>query len=199
MSDDPGSSDVPADLADVRTMPFITVTANGGPHDTESFSCGYECGFLDGALSALDTRVKGLRQIVHTVSVEQCDLIAMKHGFTMTSTDRGDGWSFIDVLRVSPHPPVGEQIVPNVAAVPAAAGRDFDLGQVLSLMTTQRRVLAGVSRWMAANPALAAVPGADLVAGATRDVLTAGELMLDGPAAAEPAPPIFPNVDIDGG
>lgn len=64
------------------TMPFVSVTSNGGPHDDESYACGFEMGSLDARLRvAAFLGTKPEREVIHTSNVEQTDLIAMKHGF----------------------------------------------------------------------------------------------------------------------
>lgn len=74
-------------------MPFVTVATQGGPHDDESYVCGFEMGALD---VLLDSRVSAVEQVIHASNLPQVDLIAMKHGYTMTLLDEEDeGWAWI--------------------------------------------------------------------------------------------------------
>lgn len=71
-------------------MPFMCVTSNGGTLDDHAFVAGYRCGEIAAKLST--------RPAIHQVMVEpdivqQLDLIAMHHGFTLTTEPTEvDGW-----------------------------------------------------------------------------------------------------------
>jgi len=67
-------------------MPFVTVTSKGGPHDDKSYCAGWEMGRLDALLAGADPFVTELHlPYMLAASIGQADLIAMRHGFTMTS------------------------------------------------------------------------------------------------------------------
>lgn len=73
-------------------MPFVTVASKGGPHDDESFCIGYLCGQWDERL-AMAHRVS-YEATVQTTALPQLDLIGMRHGYTMKSTEtEAEGWS----------------------------------------------------------------------------------------------------------
>lgn len=71
-------------------LSFVSVQSSGGPHDDTSYVCGWEMGALD---TYLMTTPLGHEQTIHEVNVEQADLIAMRRGFEMTSSEIvEDGW-----------------------------------------------------------------------------------------------------------
>lgn len=77
-------------------MPFVTTASNGGPHDDESYTAGWEMGALDAYLF----RVKPDSHVatIHAANVQQADLIAMRHGYgmnTINSEADVDGWETV--------------------------------------------------------------------------------------------------------
>jgi hypothetical protein len=82
-------------------MPFVVVASKGGLYDDESYTAGWEaCGFWC-LLADVDPAV-GLIEppaAVRTDNVPQIDLIAMKFGWTMTTSEYGDGWSQVSFRR----------------------------------------------------------------------------------------------------
>lgn len=71
-------------------MPFVSVSAVGGPHDDASYAAGYECGSIDARLEVL-AGCYPLACTVMTINLSQLDLIAMKNRYEMTfSPVRGD-------------------------------------------------------------------------------------------------------------
>lgn len=80
-------------------MPFVTVTSVGGPHDDTAYVAGYEMGALDARLElAALARAIPTATNIHTVNQPQADLIAMKHGFTLSFTpiDGHDDWLHVE-------------------------------------------------------------------------------------------------------
>ena len=75
-------------------MPFVAVASKGGPHDDDAYVAGYEAGQLDEALNvlALFGAVGPIRRTLHDTNQGQADLIAMRHGYSVTFTEAGDGW-----------------------------------------------------------------------------------------------------------
>lgn len=76
-------------------MPFVTTTDNGGPHDPESYVCGWEMGRLDIALGTM--RQLGFRahySQFHAANKPQAELLAMKHQMHMVATvyDENPEW-----------------------------------------------------------------------------------------------------------
>lgn len=73
-------------------MPFVTVTSKGGPHDDQSYTCGWEMGELDAELAHARSVRKD--RVIHTENESQADLIAMRYGYRAEITPTGtDGWS----------------------------------------------------------------------------------------------------------
>lgn len=75
-------------------MPFVVCASQGGPYEDDAFVGGYECGQIDTALSL--RQPIGYRQ-VHTTSLPQLDLIAMRHGYRLLKGEDNDGWTEISV------------------------------------------------------------------------------------------------------
>lgn len=74
-------------------MPFVVCKSEGGPYDDDSFTAGYECGLLDHLLSHGPI---SYQCYIRVGNVPQADLIAMRHGFTMSSEpweDCPEEWS----------------------------------------------------------------------------------------------------------
>lgn len=89
-------------------MPFLSVASQGGPHDDDSYTAGWECGALDAELKALArvSRIDGgarTTRPVLTSNVPQLDLIAMRHGFLLSTEPWVDGpeWTFATFTRPS--------------------------------------------------------------------------------------------------
>lgn len=78
-------------------MPFVTVRSKGGPHDDESYSCGWEMGALD---ELLEHRAPAVHtQLIHAANQPQADLIAMKNGYRPDFTPAADGWVSLTATR----------------------------------------------------------------------------------------------------
>lgn len=84
-------------------MPFEVCESQGGPWQDEAFVAGYEMGSIDADPALVGTRGR----YVHSGSVPQADLIAMRHGLTceVGDTDESGVWTFI---RFHPTPIEGE-------------------------------------------------------------------------------------------
>src|SRR5438128_6149503 len=81
-------------------MPFVSVTSKGGSFDDESFVAGYECGLLGKKLEMKPATVKRIMTTVHTGNVAQLDLLAMKHGWQMTTEETEvDDWTYVEFGR----------------------------------------------------------------------------------------------------
>lgn len=82
-------------------MPFVVCASQGGPHDDGPFVAGYECGWLDATLAAGPDTVS---RYMRADSLPQVDLIAMRHGYTVTSTpwdEHPDEWTWVELVRAS--------------------------------------------------------------------------------------------------
>ena len=81
-------------------MPFVACRSNGGPHDDDAFTAGFECGRLY-ALLSVDHPLT-FETTVRTDSVPQVDLIAMRYGYTVESVpweDNPDAWTLVRLRR----------------------------------------------------------------------------------------------------
>lgn len=96
MSDEEDNEeDTPAGLV----MPYVSCVSRGGPHDDESYVCGYEMGELDARLKY--EQPDQLVLTIHTENVEQADLIAMLHGYKAEKavTDYPE-WTFMRLTKL---------------------------------------------------------------------------------------------------
>lgn len=84
-------------------MPFITTVSHGGPHDDESYVCGFEMGVFCGQVAALDHFAAcSAHMLLHSSNLEQADLIVMRSGYIM-QIDSNDGeWAEVSVGRAGP-------------------------------------------------------------------------------------------------
>lgn len=81
-------------------MPFVVCATNGGPYDDAAFVAGYAAGTIDYRLSTRDPLPA--RSAVRTDLLPQLDLIAMRHGYTMTSEPWGEApaeWTMVTFTR----------------------------------------------------------------------------------------------------
>jgi hypothetical protein len=69
-------------------MPFVAVVSRGGPFEDDSYVAGYEMGLLS---AALGMQPATFRTTIHAGNRAQADLLAMKHGYTMSVDDIHDG------------------------------------------------------------------------------------------------------------
>lgn len=84
------------------TMRFVTCKSEGGPHDDHAYAQGWSMCALD---VLLPTVVETHEQYLHPSSLPQADLLAMRHGFTMTSEpwdEHPDEWTRMTFTRL-PH------------------------------------------------------------------------------------------------
>lgn len=79
-------------------MPFVNVKSKGGKYDDEAYVAGYEIGKLVGAL---EWRPKKVEQLVHSSNLEQIDLVAMWHHYTIEETVAHDNmWATVTLKKV---------------------------------------------------------------------------------------------------
>ena len=76
------------------TMPFVTVTSVGGPHEDAAYAAGYAMGALDAVLTMHKAmHFFPLYGTIETENRPQADLIAMKHGCTASFVESEvEGW-----------------------------------------------------------------------------------------------------------
>lgn len=86
-------------------MPFVATASNGGPYADEPYVCGYEMGLLDGTLGMAPSTAK---ITIHAGNRAQADLVAMKHGYTMTideptspDAEQAGDWLFTSYRKTS--------------------------------------------------------------------------------------------------
>jgi hypothetical protein len=91
-------------------MPFVVVKSVGGELDDLSFACGWDCGALDTELHTCHELTATPRaRYVKVEILQQLDLIAMRHGFTVQLGDESPGWRHVSFTPVDPHAePEGE-------------------------------------------------------------------------------------------
>lgn len=66
-------------------MPFVVCEDQGGPFPAGAFVAGWTCGVLDALLPLVKPHGCTVERYVDPRIVPQLDLIAMRHGFEMTS------------------------------------------------------------------------------------------------------------------
>jgi hypothetical protein len=82
-------------------MPFTVCASQGGPYDDAAFVAGYTAGLLDGRLADPDNGWP-IAQQVPSALVPQLDLLAMRHGWNITSEPWGehpDEWTLVTFTR----------------------------------------------------------------------------------------------------
>lgn len=94
-------------------MPFVTVTDAGGPHDAESYACGWEMGRLDATLSVMERlNLRSHLTQIHTVNRAQADLIAMRYHLHAEFTEYEGIPEWLQV-EFTPGPIEGDADVPE--------------------------------------------------------------------------------------
>lgn len=76
----------------LMTMPFVTVSSVGGPHDDVSYAAGYEMGQLAARLDQVELLQSEYRPPlpIRRENLPQADLLAMRHSYTMVVDEHGD-------------------------------------------------------------------------------------------------------------
>jgi len=84
-------------------MPFTIVQSKGGPHEDSAFTSGYRMGTADMTLSTLNhLGALAWDYFARVEEHDQLDLIAMRHGYSVTMVELTDGWATFDFRRVVP-------------------------------------------------------------------------------------------------
>lgn len=79
-------------------MPFVVCQSQGGPYEDQAFVAGYELGLLSARLEA---QPPFLRLPLRTDSMKQVDLIAMRHGYSLTAhVCPMPEWTDCELLRI---------------------------------------------------------------------------------------------------
>lgn len=86
-------------------MPFVVVASAGGPYDDGAFVAGCRFGTWDALLT--------LKPVMHAEYeppelVPQLDLLAMHHGYTMTTEPFDDDWTYVEMRRNGTVPQEGQ-------------------------------------------------------------------------------------------
>lgn len=98
------TADDPAEQQSELVMPFLPVTSKGGTFPDDAYTAGYEMGLLDATLGHPHT--SGF--VERTLRVEnraQADLLAMRHGWSSSFADVGDGWIAAQFTRATENGP----------------------------------------------------------------------------------------------
>lgn len=86
-------------------MPFVVVESAGGPYNDEAFVAGWQMGSLDRDLLTMDPRSQSVVIPMYSSCAAQVDLIAMKHGFTVTVLGNLDEqWATFRIERAPEQP-----------------------------------------------------------------------------------------------
>lgn len=84
-------------------MPFVLCESKGGPYDDEAFTAGFALGGLDHDLSlAKHNNMTPGERYMRVEYQPQADLIAMRHGFTLTLSYERDGWALYQFGSATP-------------------------------------------------------------------------------------------------
>lgn len=82
---------------DMSLVPFVVCQSKGGPYDDDAFAAGWHLGAIDAELATVAAR-RSHAPVLHTVrtaSIPQLDLIAMRHGFSLVSSDADEEWTTV--------------------------------------------------------------------------------------------------------
>jgi hypothetical protein len=66
-------------------MPFIVTTSHGGPYEDKAFVAGWAAGWLDAMLATARPLGATIERYVPPGLMPQLELVAMHHGYTVTS------------------------------------------------------------------------------------------------------------------
>ena len=87
-------------------MPFVVCASNGGPFDDAPYCAGFEAGMVDTILAALPVGINQMSRPVRTDNLPQIDLLAMQHGWTITSAVDAEypEWTTVTFCRLTSTP-----------------------------------------------------------------------------------------------
>lgn len=86
------------DETELDVLPFVSLVSNGGPHDDDSFTAGFEMGQLDVILGFQWMQLHST--VIQTANVKQADLIAMHYDFKMEIEGEEDNVTSVTFVRV---------------------------------------------------------------------------------------------------
>ena len=96
-------------------MPFVNVTSRGGKFDDDAYVAGFEMGCFEARCKlAVPFEAFPIHATIHRDNLDQADLIAMRHGLTLSEkeldpdiydADTFAGWAIVTVS-----PPMGETL-----------------------------------------------------------------------------------------
>jgi hypothetical protein len=90
--------DLPEDDAYGLVMPFVSVASVGGPFDDMAFACGFDCGQLFAELEiCARLGATPMPRQVKTGILDQLDLIAMTHKFTVAVGEKDESGEWVGV------------------------------------------------------------------------------------------------------
>jgi len=87
-------------------MPFVVCVSNGGPYDDAAYCAGFEAGMVDTILATLPDGINQASRPVRSDNLPQIDLIAMQHGWTITTIvdDELPEWTTVTFRRLPSTP-----------------------------------------------------------------------------------------------
>lgn len=81
-------------------MPFVNVKSNGGPHDDEAYTCGYEMGTFDARCErSKNLSINLFKELIHSSNTAQADLIAMSYGYIIADHIITGEWNEITLQK----------------------------------------------------------------------------------------------------
>jgi len=86
-------------------MPFVVTTSHDGPYADDAFVAGYQAGQLDLLLPIVAQFGSTVERYVPPALVPQLDLIAMRHGYTLTAVpwdDHPDDYTLCTFTPIGP-------------------------------------------------------------------------------------------------
>lgn len=102
MSDSPDQ-----DAAFGLVMPFVVCEDQGGPYPADAFVAGWVAGTIDMLLPIVAPHGLTVERYVVPQLVSQLDLIAMRHGYTLTTEpwdEHPDDWTFATFTPTAAEP-----------------------------------------------------------------------------------------------
>ena len=84
-------------------MPFVVCSSEGGPYESRAFVAGFRLGTVDATLRL--TAPIEFEVYLDPAEVPQADLIAMHHGYTLTTVpwdEHPDEWVYSRFIKAAP-------------------------------------------------------------------------------------------------
>lgn len=78
-------------------LPFKVVRGSGGRYCAVSFTAGFQCGEISSLLAP--RTILATTKLIYRDLIEQCDLIAMQHGYSSEVLQQDSDWAQIGFTR----------------------------------------------------------------------------------------------------